>query len=360
VRSVTYPGLILGVATAISLFTACSGTGSHAVSAVGLNSPAFRGRGDAQPFGGGPPASPGVAAPAGTSGGARKNPWLAHLTSNIPLNIPLLYVSGATCSCVLVYSQRGTDQAPIGLIDHMSDARGLFVDEEGELYIGNSLADTVPIYEEAQWRRPVETLSDPGNHPSDITRDGNHGTIYVVNQNDDSGGPGSISVYAHGSTTPTSYLHTHPNTFIDSIALDADHNLFVGYGDPAGVAQIDEFKKGSGQPIQLPNELGYTGGMEVDDTDDLLVADPDFGRSSPAADILAIGKRRPEFQFDEVGWPYYVAINKPERHVYVSDAKMAQVREYLYPSGVLIDTITKGMENGDYPVGVAVAHPAPL
>jgi len=26
----------------------------------------------------------------------------------------------------------------------------------------------------------------------------------------------------------------------------------------------------------------------------------------------------------------------------------------------LIDTITRGMENGNYPVGVAVAHPSPL
>lgn len=359
-RSVTYPGLFLGVATAISLFTACSGTGSDTVSSVGLRPQAMREVGDARPFGGGAPASPGVAAPAGISSSRQKNPWLAHLTSRIPLNIPLLYVSGATCSCVLVYSQRGTDQAPIGLIDHMSDARGLFVDEEGELYVGNSLADTVPIYEEAQWRRPVETLTDPGNHPSDITRDGNRGTIYVVNQNDDSGGPGSISVYAHGSTTPTSYLHTHPNTFIDSIALDADHNLFVGYGDPQGVAQIDEFKKGSTQPIQLPTQLGYTGGMEVDITNDLLVADPDFFDGTPAVNILAIGKKHPEFQFDEEGWPYYVALNKPERHVYVSDAKLAQIREYTYPGGVLIDTITKGMENGDYPVGVAVAHPGPL
>jgi hypothetical protein len=28
--------------------------------------------------------------------------------------------------------------------------------------------------------------------------------------------------------------------------------------------------------------------------------------------------------------------------------------------GVLYDTITKGFENGNYPVGVAVAHPGPL
>jgi hypothetical protein len=265
---------------------------------------------------------------------------------------------------VLVYSQLGKDQAPIGMINGMSDARGLFVDKEGELYVGNSLADTVPIYEEGALRKPVETLTDPGEHPSDITRDGddNYGTIYVVNQNTDSGGSGSISVYANGSTTPTSYLYTHANTFIDSIALDAEHNLFVGYGDPAGVAQIDEFKKGSTQPIQLPTELGYTGGMQIDITDDLLVADPDFfnGHNAPAVDILAIGRKRPEFKFDELGWPYYVALNKRERHVYVSDAKLSQVREYAYPGGALIDTITKGMENGNYPVGVAVAHPGRL
>lgn len=275
----------------------------------------------------------------------------------------MLYVSGATCACVLVYLQRGTDQAPVAMLTGMSDARGLFVDEAGDLYVGNSLADTVPIYRAGSLRTPIKTLTDPGNHPSDITREGNHGTIYVVNQNTDGQGPGSISVYAHGSTTPTSYLYTHPNTFLDSIALDAQHNLFAGYGDPEGVAQIDEFQYKSvrPQPIQLPTELGYTGGMEIDDMHHLLVADPDFnGQNAPAVDILAIEQRVPLFKFDEEGWPYYVALNKIERHVYVSDARLSQVREYTYPGGVLIDTITKGMENGNYPVGVAVAHPAPL
>jgi len=28
--------------------------------------------------------------------------------------------------------------------------------------------------------------------------------------------------------------------------------------------------------------------------------------------------------------------------------------------GDLLDTITKGFENGNYPIGVAVAHPGPL
>ena len=102
--------------------------------------------------------------------------------------------------------------------------------------------------------------------------------------------------------------------------------------------------------------------MEIDNMHHLLVADPDFfnGHNAPAADILAIDKRVPLFQFDEEGWPYYVALNKIEHHVYISDAKLSQVREYTYPGGILIDTITKGMENGNYPVGVAVAHPAPL
>jgi hypothetical protein len=349
--------LILGTVTAISLFTACSGVGSKAIPSIGLNENSPGGSVGAQPLQGGPPASPGV------PDSGQKSPWLAHLTSNIPLNIPVLYVSGATCACVLVYEQPGSDQAPIAMFKGVINPRGLFVDKEGELYIANSNAHVVQIYEEGQLGKPVETLTGTV-HPSDVARDGddNYGTIYVVNQNDESGGPGNISVYANGSTTPTSYLYTHANTFIDSVALDAQHNLFAGYGDPAGVAQIDEFKKGSTAPIQLPTELGYTGGMEIDITGDLLVADPDFfnGHNAPAADILAIGRKIPEFQFDEEGWPYYVALSKNERHVFISDAKLSQVREYLYPSGVLLDTITKGMENGNYPIGVAVAHPGPL
>jgi len=358
-RPATSFTLVLGAATAVALFTACSGAGSRALPPVGPAEPTLVGQSRAQPFTAGPPPSPGALVPVGP-----RSPWLEHLTANIPLNVAVLYVSGATCACVLVYSQRGTDQAPIGMIGGMSDARGLFVDHEGDLYVGNSLADTVPIYEEGQLTAPVETLTDPGNHPSDIVRDGYfaRSTIYVVNQNTDQQGPGSISVYVNGSTTPSYYLNTHPNTFLDSITLDSQHNLFAGYGDPEGVAHIDEFKKGSRQPIQLPTQLGYTGGMEIDNTDDLLVADPDFftGQNNPAVDILSIGSPIPEHQFDMEGWPYYVALNKKEYHVYVSDAKMSQIREYKYPEGILIDTITKGLENGNYPVGVAVAHPGPL
>ena len=175
-----------------------------------------------------------------------------------------------------------------------------------------------------------------------MTRGGDdHGTIYVVNQNDANQGPGNISVYANGSTVPTSFLYTHANYFIDSIALDTKHNLFAGYGDPNGVAHIDEFKNGSTQPIQLPAALGYTGGMEVDNTHDLLVADPDFfdGQNKPAVDIFAIDQMNPEFQFGQEGWPYYVAVTKREHHMYVSDAKLLQSASTRI-GGVTADTIT--------------------
>jgi hypothetical protein len=354
-RTATLIRFIVGLAFSTSLFTACSANGSNAISPVAVTSDAQHGAlpfGAGQPFAG-PPPSPGVQTSIVTM-----SPWLKHLNSYIPRNIALLYVSGATCSCVLIYSQRGHDQAPIGMFSGIINPRGLFVAREGETYIANSNAHVVEIFEEAVTKAPVETLTGTV-HPSDVAREGNHGTIYVVNQNDINGGPGNISVYAPGSTIPTSYLYTHPNTFIDSVALDEKYNIFVGYGDPNGVAQIDEFKHGSTNPIQLPTMLGYTGGMEVDDTHDLLVADPDFfnGQNKPAADILSIGRRIPEFQFDELGWPYYVALNKIEHHVYISDAKLSQIREYTYPGGVLLDTITKGLENGNYPIGVAVAHP---
>jgi hypothetical protein len=354
---------ILGIAVVISLFTACSGTGSKTMPPVGLTSEAVHGGSRAQLLVGGPLASPGVIAPSGGTNAQAESHWLSHLTSSIPLNIAVLYVSGANCSCVLVYSQRGRDQAPIGIIRGLINPRGLFVDKEGELYVANSAAHGVMIYEEGDFSKPVETLTGTV-HPSDVTRDGDdhYGTIYVVNQNDANGGPGNISVYANGSTNPTSYLDTHANSFIDSVALDAKHNLFAGYGDQSGVAHIDEFKNGSTQPIQLPAALGYTGGIEVDNTHDLLVADPDFfnGQNAPAVDIFSIVRRRPEFQFGEEGWPYYVAVTKREQHMYVSDARLLQVREYTYPGGVLLDTITKGFENGNYPIGVAVAHPGPL
>ena len=349
-RPMTRVRLSIAIAIAMLAFSACSGAGSKTLPTVGLTSGSHR---DALPFGGGPPPSPGVQSSIVTT-----NPWLSHLNSSIPRKIALLYVSGATCSCVLIYSQRGNDQAPLGQFSGIINPRGLFVAREGETYIANSNAHVVEIFEEAVTKAPVEILTGT-EHPSDVTREGNHGTIYVVNQNDALGGPGNISVYANGSTTPTSYLYTHANTFIDSVALDEQNNLYAGYGDPSGVAQIDEFKHGSTSPIQLPTMLGYTGGMEVDTTHDLLVADPDFfnGHNAPAANILTIGQRNPEFQFDQLGWPYYVALDKVEHHVYISDAKLSQIREYTYPGGVLLDTITKGLENGNYPIGVAVAHP---
>jgi hypothetical protein len=351
-RPVTCARFVIGMAAAALLVTACSGNGSKAIPTLVTQSESRRG---AQPLDGGPPPSPGVRASIITT-----SPWLSHLNAYIPRNIALLYVSGATCSCVLIYSQRGHDQAPIGMFTNIINPRGLFVAREGETYIANSNAHVVEIFEEAVTKAPIELLTGT-EHPSDVTREGNHGTIYVVNQNDAQGGPGNISVYAHGSTTPTSHLYTHPNTFIDSVALDEQNNLYAGYGDPNGVAQIDEFKHGSTTPIQLPTMIGYTGGMEVDTTHDLLVADPDFfnGQNAPAADILTIGRKNPEFKFDELGWPYYVALNKIEHHVYISDAQLSQIREYTYPGGVLLDTISKGLENGNYPIGVAVAHPGP-
>src|ERR1700682_5153199 len=131
-RSVTYVRLFAMTATAILLFAACSGAGSKAVPLAGLTSQAQRG---AQPFSGGPPPSPGVQGSI-----VATSPWLKHLNAYIPRNIALLYVSGATCSCVLIYSQRGHDQAPIGMFSGIINPSRLFVAREGETYIANSNA----------------------------------------------------------------------------------------------------------------------------------------------------------------------------------------------------------------------------
>lgn len=352
-------GFAFTTAALLALLAGCSGIGPHAASLSDAQSVSeSQSRAGMMRLPGGVMVSPAPRVELLPTKLHALKSWAAPLLNT---HIPVLYVAGATCSCVLVYSQRGTNRSPIGVIGGMSDARGLFVDKEGELYVGNSLAHTVPIYEEAKLLSPVKTLQDPGYFPSDVAVDSD-GTIYVVNQNDENGGPGSLSVYAHGSILPTSHLTPHANTFVDSVALDDHHNVFAGYGDPQGVGRIDEFLAGSTNPIQLVTTVGYTGGMEVDHTGDLLVADPDFfnGCGCPVVDIFDVNIKRAETQFGKRGWPYYVGLNKAEHRLYVTDALNSEVREYSYPAGKLIDTITKGLEGGNYPVGVALAHPGPL
>jgi hypothetical protein len=119
-------------------------------------------------------------------------------------------------------------------------------------------------------------LDDPYGTPIDIAID-KAANLYVVNF------PGSVTMYAAGSSTPTKLACKYLRIG-QTIAVDNEGDIFVnGYlTSGLGVVEIQNGPSGP-QPqnckrLHLMPELGYVAGVAIDPkTDDLIVLDnPDY------------------------------------------------------------------------------------
>src|ERR1700729_868602 len=153
---------------------------------------------------------------------------------------PLVYVSDYEGDSVAIFDAKsGT---PTGKIGGLSAAAGLFVDKHHRLWVANSGAGDVLVFERGA-TSPSLTLSDPQERPFDVTVCPN-GTAYVSNYYILETGLGSISVYRKNQTTSSLSLadpKEYENFFI---TCDAHDNVFTTL-EVAGLAsQVDEYPGG--------------------------------------------------------------------------------------------------------------------
>ena len=266
-----------------------------------------------------------------------------------------LFVSNFYPADVVIYPANVQNPSPRGTISQgLSNSYNLAVDQAGTLYVqGNN--NTITEFPMGS-RKPSKVLKEPPAGPSGLGTGvcvavGADGTVYAAD-------PYGSQLYefANGSTSPTTTISIpHPY----GLALDSKNNLYVGYTtSPSGFnARVMEFAPGKTVGKDLGIQLSLGGGLNVDERDNLLVGD----QGSQTIDIFKPGQTKPSRTIDTApNYPYQFAFSHDERRLYLVSGSPAAAYVYDYRSGKLLWTVSKGLSQSGYALGVAVRPAAPL
>jgi hypothetical protein len=269
----------------------------------------------------------------------------------------LVYASQFFSSDIQIYRQTGTGQSPVGtIVNGVINPQGMTTTANGDLYVANTGANDVLVFHKGHLNA-YRTLADPNQFPVDVAVDSD-GTVYASNIFDVNAIAGSVSVYAPGANSPTSTLTVPNNSKVLFDALNDSSTLYVNYIDlNTGAGAMVKFYPGSGTAHSTNVTTGFPGGLQFDNTQDLLGLD----QLGPFAGIYELPSGTPSFTFaSDNGDPLGVALVRNERQVYVADAAFGVVHQYSYPGGVENNTISTGLGSSSPPFGVAADPGAPL
>jgi hypothetical protein len=279
------------------------------------------------------------------------------MSKDVATGDSLLYASQFFTSDIQVYRQSGTGQSPVGtIVNGVINPQGMTVSSNGDLYVANTGANNILVFHKGRLN-PYRTLADPNQFPVDVAVAAD-GTVYASNIFDTSAVAGSVSKYAPGANSPTATYAVPNNLKVLFDALNDDGTLYVNYIDlNSGLGAMVKFYPGSNSADLTGVTTGFPGGMQFDNTHDLLGLD----QLGPFAGIYELPSGTPSFEFaSDNGDPLGVALVRNERQVYVSDAAFGVVHQYSYPGGVEDNTISTGLGSSSPPFGVAADAGAPL
>lgn len=267
---------------------------------------------------------------------------------------PIIYVAETFADQVQVFDQAGKGQAPIATIDEgLLQPEGMFVTPDEDLYVANLAGQDVAVFHKGA-TAPYETLTDSSEQPVDVAVDTN-GTVYVTNYEDTNNdiGSGSISVYAGGSTTPTSTLSIPGNAYVEDCTLDKTHDLYVGYRiDSNGKWAIAKFNNGTGTPHTTAFKIAGAGGMQFDAAQNLAVIDV----VNTDIAIYKTGMANPIQTIFVGNGVDGVAFNGGGNHVYAANPNALTIYEYAFPSGTPINSFVAD----GFPTNIATDPARPL
>jgi hypothetical protein len=266
---------------------------------------------------------------------------------NCPPGGSLEYVSDYTYDLVDIYAGKFAGQPPCGQITAgITFPLGVYVKAEThDLYVCNG---NIGLYNILVFRRgqitPYNGYSDPTtNIISDVTV-ADDGTVIASNAfKVEHPGPGSISTWI-ASPTGGTFIGNFPtknggggsgitvlkNGLIYYEALDANRNVTVWtVSCPKGVC---------GPQAQVAAGTLFSNGfagIKSDAEGDILIND----FVALTADTFELPNRTPK-TFPLTGSPGGLAIDEHDHHWFIADPINDDAAEYLYPSGVLVGTVT--------------------
>lgn len=285
-------------------------------------------------------------------------------------NEALLYVAADSYNGsaeILIYSQNGSNQEPIGEITQglMPNAAilGLAVDNKRNLYVTEehygSDGDVV-VYAPGQYV-PSRTLVHAGA-PTAIAVDGK-GSVYVA----DSAGC-KILEYLKGRTKPSTVVTFPQNECGNGVGVDSSGDLYICYNHYNREhwktdGRVLEINKENSQGKDLGIRLGQCGALAVDKENNLIIDDESQGGAFRtrfrqfATYFFPAGQRKASkrIPFAQASSLWGVTIDSNESETWVTDPADDVVWGFTYPGGQQVDQI---QPYPSYALGGVAATPA--
>lgn len=236
---------------------------------------------------------------------------------------------------------RSTSRASVGLQPRRTLRRLGYKATAPLLYVTNIDASypNVKVYRaRAQHPGPLATISNGVDVPFGACIDGN-GTLYVTNE--PASGPGWISVYSLGKTTPSKVITDGVET-PGFCAIDAKGNLWVAN---IGGPNVTEYLAGAKKPhAVITTDLTYPIGVAIDRSGNLYVGNG-FGGSQQNVEVYAPGSKSPQRTITNgVTSPCGLAVDS-NGTLYVANEFQSNIAEYRSGSSNPFQTVTQSIKS---------------
>jgi catechol 2,3-dioxygenase-like lactoylglutathione lyase family enzyme len=210
--------------------------------------------------------------------------------------------------------------------------------KSGSVYVTVTGTKSVLLYKN-DYKTLLATLRDPNEYPVSSSYEETTGIVGVTNVISTSDGPGTVSFYAKGKTTPCVTVGSPAWGRVYFDAFDSKGNLFVDGQDPSGNTLIGEITGGCKAKtittLKVGNVITFPGGVQVAKNDDLVVDDQSGAmvytykppvRGSLGAPIVTT-------PLTGASDPVSLVFTSTGKNLWTVDAGLDVLDEYAYPAG---------------------------
>jgi hypothetical protein len=250
-----------------------------------------------------------------------------------------IYLTDDAANTITVFSNAFKVTAQLTGLGNPS---GIARDSSGDIYVANSGAQNIVEYTRGL-KSVKATLADSGYEPIGVSVDSASGTVGVANVIADELGPGSVTFYAKGATTPCTTVSDSNWNSVYFDAFDARGDLYIDGVAKSGETLVGVVSGGcAAKKITTLRgaSLAFPGSIDVLKDGSILLDDQGTGHGSTVYEYAppANGKfAKPRAtvvlasSIDVVS----VSLDATEKHLFGADAEASNNKEFQFPAGGL-------------------------
>jgi hypothetical protein len=241
----------------------------------------------------------------------------------------------------------------VSTLTGFNEPQGMGGTKAGSFYVANTGDSNIILYSSAF--KKVATLNDPNQYPVAAAYEETTGIVGVTNIISTSDGPGSVSFYAKGKTTPCKTVSSTNWGRVYFGAFNTKGTLFIDGEDPSGNVLVGEVTGGCSAKtittLKVSNAITFPGGVEVTKTGDIAIGDQSgaavYTYKPPIKGSLGAPVTTTPLTgaSDDVTFSFTSTL----KDLWTADAGLAAGEEYAYTAG---GSPVKGISGLSLPIGV--------